>query len=560
MGAAPSFPDGPRADIEQSIGDLMERDPAAPGSQGRIRHLLAATQQIVERLQLSDTLTATVEAAAGLVDAPYSCLTLHTEDGRIITTVYREGTVFNGSPIGCGGDADRLSQVVMEPIRVDTIADVSDILTFPANSSELGGFMAVPIRRRNVTLGVIHLAHAPGRVFSAEDEELSAALAGSAGVAIENARMFEEAKQREQWATSSAEITTAVLADDDLSNVLYHASERIAECIRADIACVSQPGQDGLMQVMAAAGPDSASLIGATFSLQGSTVERAIRFRRPIRTSGDQFGPLPDELPELGTTLIIPVGLTQDSGILLVARRKGSQRFSDHDVDTANRLSQQITLASALAHGRADRQAIARAEDRNAIARDLHDVVIQRLFAAGISLERTAKHLPEDARENIESQVRLINEAMKEIRTVASALNVSRENRTMREQLLEVIYEIGAVMPAAPAVEIEGPIDDIVQGSLARDLLAVVRESLTNVARHAPQSKCQVHIAATSAAVEVRIIDDGPGLSGNTRRSGTQNLAARADRRDGIYTLKSRTEGGTSVLWRVPARQHKLGL
>lgn len=555
MDPALNFPDGPRADLEQSIGDLIERAQAVLRSQGRLRHLLAATWQIIEHLQLSDTLTATVEAAARLVDAPYSGLTLHAENGRILTTIYREGTVFNESPIRCDRNADRLPQVVVEPIRVDTIADVSDLLTFPASFPEFGGFMAVPIRSRNVTLGVIYLAHAPGRVFSAEDEELSVALAGSAGVAIENARLFEEAKQREQWATSSAEITTALLSDDDLDDVLYQVSERVAESVSADIACVCLPRRDGLMQVMAAAGHDSGSVIGTTFSLQDTAMEEAIGFSRTIRAGGDQFGPLRDNLPELGPTLIVPVGVTLGSGVLLVARLKGSQGFSDLDVDTADQLSQQITLASALARGRADRRAIERAEDRNAIARDLHDIVIQRLFAAGISLERTAKHLPEDARENIEGQIRAINEAMEEIRTVVSALNVSdsSENRTVREQLLEVISEVGAVMSAAPAVKIEGPIDHVVQGSLARDLLAVVRESLTNVARHAPESKCEILITATSAAIEMRVTDDGPGLSGNSRRSGTRNLAARADRRDGIYTLESRPEGGTSVLWRVPA-------
>jgi len=191
-------------------------------------------------------------------------------------------------------------------------------------------------------------------------------------------------------------------------------------------------------------------------------------------------------------------------------------------------------------------------EERARIARDLHDHVIQRLFGTGLGLVALAAIDPEHA-ETIDRHVAEIDAAIADIRTAVFTLNPSRHLGSARHRLLDVLTDLTPNLPTPPRVRFAGPIDLVLTGALADDVVAVVRESLTNVSRHARARTALVDIAVTEAAVTVTVDDDGVGVSKTaTRASGVASLSERAHGHGGTFVLEPRREGGTRARWHVP--------
>ncbi|MDP9028488.1 MAG: histidine kinase, partial [Actinomycetota bacterium] len=223
------------------------------------------------------------------------------------------------------------------------------------------------------------------------------------------------------------------------------------------------------------------------------------------------------------------------------------------DLAMASEFAAQASVALELARGRLDREALELLDDRSRIARDLHDHVIQQLFGAGLSLQSAAGRAPGAVGDAIREQVDAIDAAISEIRTVIFALSSStRRDASLRHRLLDVVTDAGVMLPSAPRLSFAGPVDLLIRGELADDVTAVIRESVSNVARHAEASNCEIHVAVDDREVLVRIDDDGRGYTPGPRASGTANLASRAIELGGQYSIERRAEGGTRVLWRSP--------
>lgn len=555
-----AFPDAPRSELERTIDELVDRAQAVLRTQGRLRSLLTANRRIVEHLRLEDTLHAVVSAAVELVDAEYGALGTVAPDGRTLDRFVHVG--MDDEHLRRIGHLPRgdgiLGAVVQDAtsIRLDHLGDDPRSVGFPDGHPPMDGFLGVPLRVRDTAYGNLYLANPRRGHFTQEDQELVEALGATAGVAIDNARLFEESRQRERWATATADVSAALVADGSVEDVLTIIADRVLAFVEADIVSVVLPevGAETL-RVAIAVGPVAETVRGRRYPASGSLAGRAIETGGVAADPTGANAAEVDWKPPLGPTIAIPLRVAGDAlGALVVARAPGGAVFADAELGMADEFGRQTSVALAVAQGRRDRRRLELAEDRSRIARDLHDHVIQRLFGAGLALDATARRLPQEVRTRIEDQVGAIDAAIAEVRTAVFALGSSDQGttRSTRERLLDVVTELRPALSLRPRITFSGPVDLVVSGDLAHDVVAAVRESVANVARHAPGAECRIQVTVTDSDVEVTVEDDGPGPGASERRSGTANLAARAELRGGRYELGSAREGGTTVFWTAP--------
>jgi signal transduction histidine kinase len=251
-----------------------------------------------------------------------------------------------------------------------------------------------------------------------------------------------------------------------------------------------------------------------------------------------------------------PFPLIGESGArgALVAGRLGRHgTFTAADLDMAETFAGQATIALELADARAGQQYLAALEDRDRIARDLHDHVIQRLFAVGLGLQSTAARANESAiRARLTQAVEELDETIRQIRSTIFDLHEAMPDNRLRSRVKAVVDELEPVLGVQLELAWSGPLDTLVDSSLIADVEAVVREAMTNVARHAQASTVRVTIGADTDQLTVDVSDDGVGLSDNARRSGLANLRNRAHSRGGTLTLENQEQGGLRLRWSIP--------
>jgi signal transduction histidine kinase len=255
-------------------------------------------------------------------------------------------------------------------------------------------------------------------------------------------------------------------------------------------------------------------------------------------------------------TQVMAVPLIGESGArgALIAGRIGRYTtFTAADLDMAETFAGQATIALELADARAAQQQLAALEDRDRIARDLHDHVIQRLFAVGLSLQGMAAKANESAsRARLAQAVEELDETISQIRTTIFDLHDTIPDNRLRSRVKAVVEELEPVLGVQLELTWSGPLDTLVDSSVITDVEAVVREAMTNVARHAEASTLRVTIGADTDRLTVDISDDGVGLRDNPRRSGLANLRNRADSRGGTLTLENQEQGGLRLRWSIP--------
>lgn len=550
-----NFPDERRSELERTIGELVERAHRVLGAQGRLRSLLRASQAVVEDLELEQVLRHIAEAALTLVDAQYGALGVIDRDGRL------EQFIHVGMPddvaleIGHLPEGHGILGAVIEsehPIRLEDLGDDPRSVGFPAHHPPMRTFLGVPIRVRGEIYGNLYLTNRADGTFSDEDEELVLALASTAAIAIDNARRFEESRRLQRLSTALAEINAALLAPDagDVFGVL---AERVASLVEADLVYIVVPNLlTGHYRVETARGIGAESLEGAEISSPRSAASRAMATGGAAVSEGPLDALSDDPRLAGGATVAVPLVVGGESaGALCVTRDAKGRRFSPEDLSTLAEFAAQAGLALALAQARADRQRLDLIEDRARIARDLHDNVIQRLFGTGLGLQALAAKIPEHATK-ITAQVGEIDAAIADFRTAIFTLQTS-DPGSLRHRLLDVANELTPLLDSSPRIAFAGPVDLLVTGILADDVVAVVRESLTNVARHARAATTEVSVSATASHVTIIVDDDGIGMPERpARASGTANLATRARTHGGVCNIEPRSTGGTRVRWHVP--------
>lgn len=309
------------------------------------------------------------------------------------------------------------------------------------------------------------------------------------------------------------------------------------------------------MTIMDASGELAEGFRGVTFDAKGSLAAQAHESGQPV-LSDAQIGSRIRPGLTLGPTMAIPFSSSGvPDGVLTVSRLPGNSPFTRSDLEMAADFAGQASVALQLAAGRSDRERLAVLEDRGRTARDLHDHVIQRLFGAGLSLQAVAGAVQEESvRARIIHQVDALDAAIADIRTAIFALSAtsSTDAPTLRHRVVDVIGELADFLPQPPRVTFSGAVDLMVDRELADDVVAVVREGLTNIARHAEANESSVAVTVASGRLSIRIEDDGRGIRGSSRSSGTTNLRRRATHRRGTLTLSAGDPSGTVLVWDVP--------
>lgn len=552
------FPDAPRGDLDRALGTLVELANHVTATQGRLRALLRANQAVVEHLDLSTVLHKIVETAVELVDAKYGALGVLAPDGSLEQLVQvgmspSEVEAIGHLPRGLGLVGALTDE--QRPIRLRHLADDPRSAGFPAGHPPMDSFLGIPVRVRGEVYGNLYLTNKSSGEFSAEDEQLLIALAGTAGFAIDNARLFADSQMRQAWAAASAEITAALLSSEQEDFVELLASRTLA-LADADLVCIVRPTGDAQQLVIESArGRDEDSLEGTLFPAAGSVAASVIEGGQPrLVDEVEALEAASTPARKAGPTMAIPlVAAGAVHGALVVSRSLGGGRFTSADLEMAADFAGRISVAMQLASARSTQQMMLVLEDRGRIARDLHDHVIQQLFATGLELQNVAGTLPPGAiADRVARSIDTLDATIARIRTVIFALSrTDSDNPTVRHRIIDLANELAGVLPREPQIEFTGPVDLVITDSIADDIVAVAREALTNVVKHASAEHVSLVIAVTESLVTLEVIDDGVGIPEVKRRSGLANLQQRALRRGGTFTFDS-TAGQTRILWSIP--------
>ncbi len=549
------FPDAARARLDESIATLVADAQRVLSSQGRLRSLLDANRLVAEQIELPVVLRTIVEAATSLVGAQYGAIGVIAPDGTLEQFIHVGMTDEIVAAIGTLPEGHGILGALIEeqePIRLEHLSHDPRSIGFPTAHPAMDSFLGVPVRVRGEVYGNLYLSQRSGGSFSQEDEELLVALAGTAGAAIDHARLFDESQRRQRWSSASAQVTSALLSDE-VEDSLSILADRVASLADADLVCVAIPAGATSMVVQVARGDLADEVQGTTFESAGTLAGRAYESRQPVLSDVDSEQRI-HPAADLGPTMALPLmSTTEPSGVLTVSRLPGRPRFTRADLEMAADFASQASVALRLSAGQRDRQRVAVLEDRGRIARDLHDHVIQRLFGAGLSLQAIAKSLPDDAAARVADQVDVLDAAIAEIRTAIFTITTSAnsERSSIRHRIIDLVGETSDLFADSPQLNFVGPVDLLVAGDLADDVVAVVREGLTNVARHAAAHQTTVAVAVADQQLTVVITDDGVGVDPSTAgvSSGTANLLRRAQSWGGTFSIAKREPSGTALTW-----------
>jgi signal transduction histidine kinase len=550
--------------LTELLDEVQERLRAVARTQERVQGLLDAFLSVSTGLNLDVTLRRIVEAATELVDARYGALGVLGPDGNLAAFVHvgvdeELAAQLGHLPEGKGV----LGELTAEPraLRLDDLRQHPSSIGFPPHHPEMGSFLGVPVRSRGEVFGNLYLTAKRGGMFSTEDEAVLTALAGAAGIAIANARLFEAAEVQRSWLAAVTDVRTALLQGLPPQEVLDLVVARVAKLTEADatLLLLGPDGTDGSYEVRAQTGADLDRLTGVGLGEDAGTVLEAVAVAGAVVVL-DMTG-LTDEGPDApvawGPCLAVPLRSTVGGASVIIAlRRAGATPFEA----TLAGLISSFADETALALDLAARQQVARRldvfEDRDRIARDLHDHVIQRVFAAGLSLQSVLPEIQNaEAADRVRSAVGQLDETVRDIRTTIFDLHSAADDRhggSLRRRLLDIVTETAGA-DLRPTVRMSGAVDSLVTGNLAADVEAVVREGVSNAVRHARAATVTVTLDVADDVV-VEVVDNGTGLDPGAPRSGLRNLEERARRRGGDVTAVGLPDGGTRLRWRVPLR------
>ncbi|MFG3213247.1 sensor histidine kinase [Streptomyces tendae] len=533
---------------------------------GRNRPLLDAMLAVGSELDLDVVLNRIVRSAVALVDARYGALGVLGEDGAIsefLTVGVDEETA---ARIGHPPRGEGILGLLVdrpEPLRLTDLTRHHASVGFPAGHPPMTTFLGVPIQVRGKVFGNLYLAEKQGGGrFDADDEAVLRTLAAAAGVAIDNARLYEEAHRRQRWLAASDELTRSLLSGREPHQVLDSLAATVRDMSGADLAVLAVPvGDTGELVVETAAGARAADLQGQVLSptspaaqafATGATVGTGM-VDVPDRRDGG-LGPALG----LGPAFAVPLRTRERMrGALLVANAPGGTAFPQVVVDMITAFGDQAALTLDVAEQRRDAERIMVLTDRDRIARDLHDLVIQRLFAGALSLQSALGRVTDrpKASERIQRVVADLDDTIKVIRSTIYGLRESdRETgTTLRSRLVGVTDRASEVLGFTPALRMTGLLDTAVPAEHGAHLLAVLEEALSNAARHARASAVDVSVDVAGAVLRLRVADNGRGIGPRvTRRSGLANLRERAEALGGTLELSAEEGAGTLVRWTVP--------
>ena len=528
---------------------------------------------ITADLELSDVLHAIVHAACELVDARYGALGVLAPDHDYLLEFITHGVtdeerVRIGDPPRGHGVLGLLIRHP-DPLRLEDLAEHPSSFGFPPNHPPMHTFLGTPIRTRDEVFGNLYLTEkADDGTFTDEDETVLVALAAAAGVAIDNARLYEQSRLQRDWIEAIAEVSQRLLSGETETEALADLAHRVGELSGARLTAVTLTGPVGASPVIAGlhqrhpddeiAEDDLITALGTPIASEvisrGSTV--VVREQGPSEDRGGlvtELGGLLESARPV-TAIVMPV-MVGSEPLGVIARVWGWDEVPTVTLPPAvlDSMAEQVGLALVAARTQRDRERIGLLEDRDRIARDMHDHVIQRLFATGLSLQSVAR-LTDDhtMRQRIDSAVDELDEAIKDIRR--AIFELQQPNTPGLAERLEDVARQAAIGLEHPAQLTVTGGETHVPPDLETDVVAVVREGLANVAKHARASAAAVDVVVGDTVV-VSVSDDGVGVPKGVRHSGLANLGHRARARGGTFALDDNEPSGTVLTWTAPLRR-----
>jgi len=551
--------------FDDPLDEVVGRVNGALEERQRWHLLLDAVVSMAADLSLDDLLDRIVAVAADLAWAKYAAISVTGDrtDHRLRSSVTlgmstEEVARIGDLPEGRGVLARLIDRP--EPLRLNDIV-ASDSYEFLAWHPPMRSFLGVPVRTRDDVIGTLHLTDkVDGSEFTEQDEEIVSALAAAAGVAIENARLHEEAARRQRWLSAAAEVTTLLARPGEEDSALQVVADRARDLASADAAWVVAGPDEAHLSLRVVSGmpatPEKMAEVDLDRSLARSVVVSGVSSTVEDLGSDSHAVNVATQLgwEPLGPMIMVPLRNAHGvEGVVALAWRRGTDpAVISMDPTPPTLFAEQAALALQIARSRRDEQRLALLEDRDRIARDLHDLVIQRLFAVGLGLQGLARLSdPGAVSDRIEHAVEDLDTTIRDIRRTIFALGAMDTVTDIRAAVAEVVERAARTLTFRPEVHIDGPLQSRITDELAPELLAVLTEALSNVARHARASACEVEISAAHGVL-LCVTDDGGGMPAVVVESGLANMRHRAEQRGGHLTLTSDPGDGTTLAWWVP--------
>ncbi len=535
----------------------------------QMEQLLRVIVEIGADLDLDATLRRIILAARRLTSAPYGALAIRDPDGVLLSFVH-EGidtdTAARIGPLPVGKGVLSLSLLDTPVLRLDDLTKHPAAVGFPEHHPPMQAFLGVPITIRGTIFGNLYLTHdEPGRLFSESDEVAARALAFGAAVAIDNARLFERERTSVKWMDASREITTALLSSiESDGSSLQLIAEHACAVTDAEQAIVLVPVDADLpadevdaLVVAAAVGLHASEVIGQRIPVEASTSGGVFRSGKPLITETLSY-PI-QAFTDVGqrSAILMPLRTPDEiAGVIAVARSADQPSFDDSYLALVSDFATHAAIALMLASGREHARQLTIVAERERIAHDLHDHVIQRLFAAGMDLQGTvARVRSPEVSDRLNRTLDDLQTIIEEIRTTIFQLKSPSENDGFRAEIQRVVADLTENRDIVTTVRMHGPMTAI-SGELAEHAEAVTAEAISNAVRHSGASRLTVEVSAADM-LTVDIIDNGCGVPvDNSRRSGLANMSYRAAQVGGRCEVSTPPEGGTRVHWTAPLSDH----
>lgn len=546
--------------LDELLGEVQERLAEVVSTRDRMRGLLGAVLAVAEGLDLDATLRRIVRSAVDLVEARYGALGVLDDEGRISRFLHvglDAATAATMGPLPTGHGL--LGQLITDPrpLRLADLGAHAASVGFPPHHPPMRSFLGVPVRVRDAVFGNLYLTEkVGGGDFSADDEAIVQALAAAAGIAVQNAALFEQSQLRHRWLEASGEIRSELLSNASEDDALRLIAQRTLELTGSVATLIAlRTGDGGDLVVRGRSGVDAGPALGRVLLAATGPVREVVDGGTPVLL------PRPDGLldgqpgDDLGPAVTVP--LSSDgavTGILVAFRGRGEPAFRPAEVPLLSSFAEQTTLALEMGERNRARRQLDVFADRDRIARDLHDHVIQRLFATGLQLQGTLRRAADPGlRERLEQTVEALDTTVREIRTAIFDLHTAGEtDGGLYRRLLDTAADAARGSGLTPSVRVSGAVDTVVPPAVGVHAVAVVREAVSNVVRHAGARSLSVEVRAGEGELVIEVVDDGVGIGPDAARSGLVNLDWRAHECGGRCVVGPDPTGGTRLTWSVP--------
>ncbi|MEV4603369.1 GAF domain-containing sensor histidine kinase [Amycolatopsis sp. NPDC049253] len=552
--------------LRETLRDLQDRIEVLIGTRDKMDGLLDAVLAVASGLELDTTLRRIVQAAVDLGEARYGALGVVGDGTGLAEFVYLGIDAETRERIGHLPEGHGLLGLVIDdakPLRLEEISGHPASVGFPVNHPPMHSFLGVPVRVRDEVFGNLYLTEKQGaEAFTDDDEAIVQALAAAAGIAIENAHLYEQTRIRQRWLGATSEVTTELLGGTDPVDALDLIASRALELTSSDVTMLVLPGGGRLdtdddaepddLTVTVCVGDPADPLTGLRIDVAGTVPGAVFRDRTPRRFSELRLAPN----RQYGPALVVPLrAADRTSGVLIAMREPGAPEFETAQLQVVASFADQAALALQLAAQQRAARELDVLSDRDRIARDLHDHVIQRLFAVGLTMQSTRRRAKDpDLQRRLQESIDQMHEIVHEIRTAIFDLHGGEAGEIrLRHRLHDAIAELTDDAPLHPTVSMSGTLDTV-PPQLADHVEAVVREAVSNAVRHSAATTLTVAVVVREGKVTISVVDDGTGLPAEVSASGLGNLRERAESLGGTFALDSRPGCGVRLDWAAPLR------